>query len=302
MGRVQRSAADFANPVTGAADTLQGGCDGRGRLDEHDFIEVADVDAELQRVGGDDRLEFAFLEARLDLRADFPCQRAMVGVGQRRDRVVVELEGDLLGHAPRVGEEQRRVIAFDDVLETVRQRFPDLLAVVRGRARGLREADPEVDRLLRRRLDDADGAPRTATAESTDVFGHVVERPDGGGQGDSLEFAGDLDQPLEAGHQLDAATVLDDRVDLVEDHRLHRRKRLAPAHRGEQQVQALRRRDQQLRRPAQHTLAVVGFGVAAAGLHAELGKAPLGVCKPGADLRNRSDQVRPDVVVQRLER
>ena len=226
----------------------------------------------------------------------------MVGVGERRDRIVVELEGDLLGHASGVGEEQRRVVALDDVLEAVRQRFPDLLAVVRGGASGFREADPEVDRLLGLRFDDRDGAPGATTAVSADVLGDVVEGPNGGGQGDPLEFAGDLDQPFKAGHQLDAPTVLNDSVDLVEDHRLNRRKRLPSAHGGQQQVQALRGRDQQLRRPAEHALAFAGFGVAAAGLHAELGNGAARVRKPGADLGNRSHQVRPDVVVQRLER
>ena len=46
MGRIQRPAADFANAVARAAHALQCRRDGRRRLDEHDFIEVADVDAE----------------------------------------------------------------------------------------------------------------------------------------------------------------------------------------------------------------------------------------------------------------
>ena len=69
-GWKQRAPAGVADPVAGPSHPLQGGGDGRWRLDEHHLVEVADVDAHFQRVGGDDGLQLAVLQAGLDLRSD----------------------------------------------------------------------------------------------------------------------------------------------------------------------------------------------------------------------------------------
>ena len=115
-------------------------------------------------------------------------------------------------------------------------------------------------------------------------------------------FPRDLHQALEARHEHDAAPVLDDRVDLVQDHGLDRRQRVPSADGGQQQRQALGRGDQDLGGPAQHALALALLGVAAAGLHAYVRERCAPVEERFAELPERLGEVPPDVVVQRLER
>ena len=55
--------------VTGAPDTLQERGDTARRADLADEIDVADVDAELERCGGDERFQLAVLQALLGVEA-----------------------------------------------------------------------------------------------------------------------------------------------------------------------------------------------------------------------------------------
>ena len=48
MGAVQGPLADFADAVARPANALQGGGNGRRRLHQHHFVEMADVDAHFQ--------------------------------------------------------------------------------------------------------------------------------------------------------------------------------------------------------------------------------------------------------------
>ena len=128
------------------------------------------------------------------------------------------------------------------------------------------------DRLRVRRGDDANGPGPALGVSSAHVLGHRFQGTNGGRQGHALKLAGDFHQPFETGHELDPPAVLHHRVDLIENHRLNRGERLPTTHRGQQQVQALRRGDQQFRGPAEHALTVSGFGVAAAGLDSDIGE------------------------------
>ena len=302
MGGKQRATAGLAHPMAGASDALQSGGDGGRRLDQHHFVEIADVDAHLQRTGGHDGLELAALEPPLDFRADLPRQRAVVGIGQGLGFFRVQLERDLLRHAAAVGEEQRRAVAVDDGAKGIRERFPHLLAAVGGRARRFREAHAKGDPPWPAGIDDADLARLAVHVLAAHVVGNERQGPHRGRQRHALELAGELHQPLKPHHQLRAAPVLHQRVDLVQDHRLHGRERLPPAHRGEQQAQTLRRRDEQFRRLPQHSLPVACLGIAAARLHAQVGKGKPGGIESGANPGDGFHQVGADVVVERLQR
>ena len=105
--------------MAGAPDALQGGGDGGRRLDEHHFVQIADVDAHLQRTSGDDGLQRAFFEPRFHFRANLARQGAVVRVSHRRYFIGVELQRDLLRHAAAIGEEQRRAVGVDHIAERV---------------------------------------------------------------------------------------------------------------------------------------------------------------------------------------
>ena len=264
MGGKQRPPAGVADIVAGASDALQRRGQRRRRLHQHDFVQIADVDPHLQRIGRDDGLQFAVLEAAFHLGSDFPGQGTVMGIGDRAERVVVQLEGDLLRQSAAVGKEQRRTVGVDHVLEHVGQRFPYLFSVLCGVARRFREPHGQLDLLVRGGANRADRALSIIRIAAADEPRDGVDGPHGRGQRDTLEFARDFDQPFEARHQGGAAPVFNDGVNFVDDDGLHRRQRLPPPRGREQQQQALRRGDEDFRRSAQQSLAFSLRRVAAA--------------------------------------
>ena len=93
-----------------------------------------------------------------------------------------------------------------------------------------------------------------------------------------------------------------ERMDLVDDHGARRREHLAARLRAEQHVQRLRRRDDDLRRPAAHAGALALRRVAGANERADLDVGKPERRELGADAGERRLQVALDVVGQRLER
>ena len=77
-------------------------------------------------------------------------------------------------------------------------------------------------------------------------------------------------QPFQCKRQVSAALVVGDRVDFVDDHGADTAQMLARFGRSQQQVQRLRRRDQDVRRIAQHAGALAGQRVAGADAGANL--------------------------------
>ena len=70
--REDLAGARLADVVTGPPDALHAARDGAGRLDEHDEIDGAHVDTELEAARGDDGAQVTGLELRLDLQPLFP--------------------------------------------------------------------------------------------------------------------------------------------------------------------------------------------------------------------------------------
>ncbi len=82
VGGVERAPARAADTVTGAPDALDRRRDRGGVCDQDDPVELADVDPQLERAGGDDGPEFPVLQPLLHGQADLPGERAVVGVGE----------------------------------------------------------------------------------------------------------------------------------------------------------------------------------------------------------------------------
>ena len=108
-------------------------------------------------------------------------------------------------------------------------------------------------------------------------------------------------QPLERQRQVRAALVAGDRVDLVDDHRAHASQHLAARFAGEQDVERLRRRHQDVRRRACASRALARRGVAGAHRGADR-HADARSSSSVADAGERRLEVLLDVVRQRLER
>ena len=150
-----------------------------------------------------------------------------------------------------------------------------------------RDVDLQVERLADAGVDDRAGALR-ADQEAADLLERVL----GGGEADALDVpVRGLGQPLERERQVGAALGLRHRVDLVDDHLLgavEDLRRLA----GEHQVQRLGGGDEDVRRVADHRLALPLGRVAGAD----------GDLDVGADAAERRAQVLLDVVGERLQR
>ena len=109
-------------------------------------------------------------------------------------------------------------------------------------------------------------------------------------------------EALEREREVDAALRAGDRVDLVDDHRANAAEHAAAAHAREHDVQRLGRRDENVRRLAQHARARRRRRVARANGDANLGKRLARRGEALAQLGERLLEVALDVVVQRLER
>ena len=142
----QGGAADLADLVSGAPDTLQARRRRGRRLDLDDEVDLAHVDAELERTGRDDAAQDAGFQFVLDLRALLLGHRAVVRLRQlgrrpgRRPRLrhhrggrlcaarprtrsrvetlrvdLVEPSGEPLGEPTRVREHDRRPVREDPI-------------------------------------------------------------------------------------------------------------------------------------------------------------------------------------------
>ena len=95
-----------ADLVAGAADALQERGDAAWRADLADQVDVADVDAEFQRGGGDEHLELAALELLLGIQPQLLGQRTVVRGHVLLAQQFAEVAGGALGHAPGVDEHE----------------------------------------------------------------------------------------------------------------------------------------------------------------------------------------------------
>ena len=120
----RRALGHAADLVARAADALQQRGDRARRTELADQVDVADVDAQFQRRGRDQHLQFAALEPLLGVQPQFLRQAAVV----RGDRVLAqpfgEVARDALGHAPRVDEDQRGAMRLDQFGEARRRPAP----------------------------------------------------------------------------------------------------------------------------------------------------------------------------------
>ena len=132
--REDAALARVADVVPGAADALQAAGDGLRRLDLQDEVDGAHVDAQLERGRRDQARQLAGLQQLLDDRALLARERAVVGAGDLDGRRVlgavgvgqlVEAQGQPLGAAAGVDEDDRRAVLADEPQDLGVDRRPD---------------------------------------------------------------------------------------------------------------------------------------------------------------------------------
>ena len=298
--------------VTGPPDALAQHGDRSRRAELDHQLDVPDVDAELERGRGHHRPDRARLQPLLDRQARPFRQRPVV----RRDRALaeplLEVVGDPLRHAPARHEDQRGPVLAQEHLDARVDIFP---RGPRGhrRQRLLRNLDAHVERRPppgvdqhagpRRELRRARAGLDERQVVSDQEARRLGGRLDGRRQPDPLQPApAQRVEALERERQVSPALVADQRVDLVDDDLLAAGEDRPPARRGQQQVQRLRRRDQQVGRVADDAGAVGRRRVAGAQRRADRRHRDPELRRRLLDPPQRRLQVAIDVRPERLER
>ena len=285
-----------------------------------DEVDGAHVDAELEAARGDQRGESTGLELLLDLEALLARDAAVMRADEVLAGQLVEPLREPLAEAAAVGEDDRALVAADQLEDPRVDRGPDAGPPVGadGRAAGLlvlrqdladgghvvdRDDDLELERLACAGVDDRDLAVR---AEATEEPGDRVERALGRAEPDALRGVAGVGvaeafQALEAQREVGAAFRAGDRMDLVDDDVLDVPEDLARLA-GEEQVQALRGRDQDVRRAAGDLAAVLAGGVTGAAGDGDVRRLVASLLGGQADAGQWGAQVALDVVGQGLER
>ena len=118
VGRRDHGAARLVEPVVGAADPLHQAAHPLGRAHLDHQVDVAPVDAEIERGGGDHGAQLARRHRRLDLAPLLDGQRAVM----QADRQIVLVDAPQpvehqLGLRPCVHEHDRGLVLADDVVD-----------------------------------------------------------------------------------------------------------------------------------------------------------------------------------------
>ena len=216
--REQPALRRAADRVARAPDALQERRDRARRAELADQIDLADIDAEFERGGRDQRLQRAALEPLLGVEPALLRQAAVM----RRDLVVAEplrqCARGALGHAAGVDEDQRRAVRLDQLGDAVVDLLPDLARHHRFERRG-RQFEREIARPTMAGVDDRAFRRRPALRrrrrpESGRPLDRLLRRR----QADALQPpAAQRIEPLERQREMRAALVRRDRVDLVDD-------------------------------------------------------------------------------------
>ena len=255
----------LVHAVVGAADALGQPAGALRRADMDDEVDIAPVDAEIERRGGDDGAQAVGLHRLLDAPALADIERAVM---QRdRQRVLVdapELLEQQLGLAARVDEQQRRPVLLDRLVD-----FGHGVArrMARPTARAPRESRMEMIAAWRRRSTVMRSAMVAGAGFCADQpAAQLVRLGDRRRQADRLQAGHELAQPRQAERQQMAALGGDQRMQLVEDDIAQVLEEALGVRRGDQQRQLLRRGQQDVGRVELLALALVRRRVAGAGL------------------------------------
>ena len=293
-----------AERVARAADALEQRRDRARRAELDDEIDRADVDAELERRGRDRALDLAVLELLLGGEPQRARHRAVVRDDVLLAEPLLERRRDALDQPPRVDEHDRRAVLRRRARRSDRRpgRTARCDATAPSSSSVISIARSSSRRWPASTMCGSGRRVPTSSRAIRSIGRCVADRPTRTGAR-PVVWRDQAIEPLERQREVRAALVARDRVDLVDDHRAAAAPSAArPVHGRQQDVQRLRRGDQDVRRVLRHLRALADRRVAGAHRDADLGE--LHALARGAlgELGERRLEVALDVVRQRLER
>ncbi|MDR8952911.1 hypothetical protein FEP76_01388 [Burkholderia multivorans] len=299
--RKQPALRHAADVVSRAADALQERRDPARRTDLADEIDIADVDAEFERCGRDEQLQFAALEPLLRIEAMLLRETAVM----RGDRVLAEPLGEMtrhpLGRAPRVDEHECRAMRGRECRDAVVQLFPHVVRHHRFE-RHVRQFEREIAFARVARIDDRAFARRVGRAADEKARDRI-DRLLRGRQPDARQRAADQRvEPFERQREMTAALRRRERVDFVDDHRSNGRQHLPARGRRQQHVERFGRRHEDVRRALAQRAALGLRRVAGAYRGADRRHGQAELRERFGDAGKRRIEIHVNVVRQRFQR
>ncbi len=284
--------------MAGAADALQERCDRARRAELADEVNLADVDAELERGGRDQRLQGAGLEALLGVETQLFGKAAVMRRHLIRADALREMAGHPLDQPAGVDKDQGRPVLADQIGEAVVNLLPDIARHDCFERRGW-NLDREIAGAAVAGVDDRALVAAGADKKPRHGFDRLLRRRQTDPQQPAL---GQRRQPLERHGEMAAALVRCHRMDFVDDDGPGRRQHRPAGLRAEQDVKRFRGGDDDVRRPAVHLLALALGCVAGAHPAADRDVRQALLLQRLADPGERRFEVAADVVRQRLQR
>ena len=305
-GRIEATLRRRSPGVARATDALEKGGEAARGSDLADQLHRPDVDAELQRGGGDQGAQLAGTQP--PLQSQPPClgEASVMGGDAVFAEALRQQMGDPLRGAPGVDEDQGGAVLLHVGSDGVEDLTPLFVGGHRPELAS-RYLEGEIHVPAVPEVDDRTAAPVGRTLSFSDAAdqepGHRLDGALGSRETDpSGSPIRERREPLQGQGQVGAALVAGHGVDLVDDHRAHRAQRLAALPRRDHQVERLRRGDQQVGRTPEHRDAGRGCGVAGADLGADLRQLDVELPSHRADFGEGNLEIVVDVVGQGLER
>src|SRR5215470_14703932 len=227
--------------MPGPSHPLQEGGDGARRTELADEIDFTNVDAKLERGGGDQRVEFTRLEASFDVETVLFGKTAVMRGNLVFAEPFRQMPGHALDHATRVGEDQSRAVFADELGQSIVDLPPDLGRHDRFEW-GRWDLDGQIPLATMTKVDNLAATGRTVAGPRTD---QELRHPGNGflrcGQADPqhrLRTKGT--QALKREAQVRAAFVGRKRMDLIDNDRARRLQHGPARVRTQQQIKRFR--------------------------------------------------------------
>ncbi len=329
------SLAGHSHEMTGTPDPLQPPGDRLRGLDLDYQIDRADVDAQLERGGADDRFEFALLQGVLHLQSFFASDAAVMdahdppfvagpgceiaqslghtvlddglGAGIGTGEHFVQPVGHPLGGSAIVGEDESGPVFSNQLADPLEDRNP--YAPGGFPVGGKQSLHAQVHRLLVACVYNRDWArfelrrgPSVYQFVTAEKMRHVLEGPDGGGEAKPLHGAArQALEPFQAERQVHPPFVARQRVDFVHDDGADGGKEFGRTGICEHDVQGFGRGDQNVWGVREKPATLGLRCVAGTNGHPGSWKLHAEFFRRFPDAPQRFPQISLDVVVERLQ-
>ncbi len=286
------------NRVTRASDPLEQRCDPMRRANLTDEIHVPDVDAQLQRRGGDERAQGAGLEPTFRVLALFAGEASVMCGDRFFAEPIAQVAREALRHPPGIHEDEGRAVLLNQRRQSVVVLLPDLVRHHRVEER-LRYFDAEVELTLVSLVNDCAWIARGAHEKSRDGLDRLL----GGRQTQAQQWTlRHVLQPFERQREVRTSASADHGMDLVHDHRANRSQHLAASLGRQEQIQRFRRGDEDVRRRLQHRRPLGRGRVSSSNGRGDGGRSDASLRGEPPDRKARLGEILVDVGAQRLER